>query len=346
MRGVKELRDSERLPRTRDRAVSSEARRVYACLVRHPDGLGNAEAARLTGLDEAEVDRAAAHLRTLGLLEAGERDASTLRAVAPDSARTKVLGPIVRELERKQGQVDELRDAYTDLMGVYNDSALHRSTVKSVEILHDPATVRAVIAELAAGARSEIVASQPGGAGQADVLRDALGRTDPSFARGVRMRVLYQHTARYGPATVDFVDHITQLGAEVRTSSDGFMRLAVFDEEVALIGLRDDPSGAVVVRDPHVVHFTVSAFERAWAQAEVFKSGYDPEELRWVANDIKTTIMYLLVDGVGDKIIARRLGMSLRTLQRHIAEIMAQIGAKNRLHAGYLIHQYGLASRF
>jgi DNA-binding NarL/FixJ family response regulator len=37
--------------------------------------------------------------------------------------------------------------------------------------------------------------------------------------------------------------------------------------------------------------------------------------------------------------------MSLRTLQRHISEIMKKIGAKNRLHAGYLINQQGLVDR-
>ncbi|MET8682320.1 winged helix-turn-helix transcriptional regulator [Streptomyces sp. NPDC004647] len=39
-----------------------------------------------------------------------------------------------------------------------------------------------------------------------------------------------------------------------------------------------------------------------------------------------------------DKQIAERLGMSLRSCQRHVATLMRELGARNRLHLGYLLH--------
>jgi hypothetical protein len=46
--------------------------------------------------------------------------------------------------------------------------------------------------------------------------------------------------------------------------------------------------------------------------------------------------------GYDDKVVAKRLGISLRTFQRHLADIMRRIGARNRLHAGYLLRDLGI----
>jgi len=345
MQGVAELRGSGQLAQIYDDELSNEAQRVYECLVHNPDGLDVDDLARRVGLDNAEVERAAAELGALGLVNQAGRGPSVLRAISPESARSKVLGPIIRELDRKRSQVDELRDTYADLVRVYHASPLHHSTRKSIEILHDSETVNAITSELAADAQSEIVTSQLEGAGNEELLTESLTLTKNSRARRLRVRMLCPHTARYSPTAVYYARHATHLGAEVRTSGDGLMRLTVFDDDVAVIGLRTNPHGAAIVRESHLVHFISSAFERAWVQAEIFDPAYHHKELRGIADDIDATIVRLLVDGVEDKIIARRLGMSLRTLQRHISEIMKKIGARNRLHAGYLIYQHGLVER-
>jgi hypothetical protein len=174
------------------------------------------------------------------------------------------------------------------------------------------------------------------------VLNESLKRTDELLSRGVRMRTIYQHTARFSPPTVAYVEHITRLGAEVRTRGDGFMRLLIFDGQVAVIEVKDNPTAAVIVREPNVVAFMGTAFERAWCRAAEFQPGYDRTVVEQTSDEVRTAIIHLLVDGIEDKVIARRLGMSLRTCQRHISEIMRRLGAKNRLHAGYLIHKLGV----
>ena len=50
-----------------------------------------------------------------------------------------------------------------------------------------------------------------------------------------------------------------------------------------------------------------------------------------VSADVRLTIAHLLVDGLEDKVVARRLGMSLRTYQRHLSSMMQDLGARNRL---------------
>lgn len=47
-----------------------------------------------------------------------------------------------------------------------------------------------------------------------------------------------------------------------------------------------------------------------------------------------------------DEMIARRLGMSLRTCRKHIAESMETLGASSRFQAGYLARaRFALSER-
>ncbi|WP_307623216.1 LuxR C-terminal-related transcriptional regulator [Streptomyces sp. V3I7] len=64
-----------------------------------------------------------------------------------------------------------------------------------------------------------------------------------------------------------------------------------------------------------------------------------------VSDDLKLALLRLLVEGHEDKVISKRLGISLRTYQRHLAEIMKRIGARNRSHGGYLVHKMRLLYR-
>ncbi|WP_411079784.1 LuxR C-terminal-related transcriptional regulator [Streptomyces sp. cmx-18-6] len=325
--------------------LSADARGVYRLLAGRSKAEPIDEFRARAGLGAEPLSAAIAELARLKLLCPGSLAAGMLLAVAPDSARAHYLGPIVRELNDRQFEVDAVREVYSELTVVHRRAALCAAQEAAVEVIRDLGMVRRAITELAALATQEIITSQPGGARPEAVLEESRRRTDELLDRGVRLRTLYQHTARFSPATVDFVEYLTGRGAEVRTRSDGFMRLLLFDGQVAVTALRCDSDGAVIVRDPHVVSFMQTAFERAWSRATLFRPEYDPAVIERTSDEVKTTILHLLVEGLEDKIIARRLGMSLRTCQRHVSEIMRRLGAKNRLHAGYLIHHHGILER-
>ncbi|MEU6484935.1 helix-turn-helix transcriptional regulator [Streptomyces sp. NPDC046887] len=325
--------------------LPEEARRLYCLLVEHLDGVRADEVRGRAAFPPGSLTHAVDTLLALNLLCRASLREGMLRAVPPDSARVQLVGPIQRELDRRQREVDAVREVYSDLLHVYENAELHKNRSSPLEILRDVDAVRRTITELAAAATEEVITSQPGGARSEEVLKESLERTDDLLARGVRLRTIYHHTARFSPVTVDFVDHVTRRGAEVRTRSDGFMRLLLFDGEVAVTALRNDPLGAVVVRDPHVVSFMQTAFERAWSRATTFRPEYDPVTVECVLDEVKTTIAHLLAQGLEDKVIARRLGMSLRSYQRHLSEIMRRLGSKNRLHLGYLLHYHGVLER-
>ncbi len=53
-----------------------------------------------------------------------------------------------------------------------------------------------------------------------------------------------------------------------------------------------------------------------------------------MTDDLKRSIVRLMAEGYKDEIVARRLGMSVRTCRRHIAEIMEELEATSRFQAG------------
>ncbi|MFD7019304.1 LuxR C-terminal-related transcriptional regulator [Streptomyces sp. NPDC059928] len=291
-------------------------------------------------------ERVAGAVRTLlgmGLLQKHDSSPGTLTVVSPDSAELNIVGPVTRRVAEMQGAVDQIRVELSGLADLYRKGIIHRLRQEGVETIRNLADVRARLEELAAGVKREVLTSQPGGARPEEVLGEAMVRTEAALARGVVMRTIYQHTAQFSQATLAFVEQMTAMGAEIRTIGDAFSRLIVFDREVAFIELWDAPQGAALVRDPSVVHFMVESFERAWVQASAFPLAVGRREAIAVSDAVKSDIIRMMIAGEDDKAIARRMGMSVRTCQRHINEIMTRIGARNRVQAGYLLRTLDLS---
>ncbi|MFD6420501.1 hypothetical protein [Streptomyces sp. NPDC060198] len=189
------------------------------------------------------------------------------------------------------------------------------------------------------GARQEILTAQPDGSRPEAVLRGALDSVRHRLASGVAMRTLYQHSTRFDEPTKKYVRAVTALGAQVRTLPEFFDRLIMIDRAVAFIPGNRDRTTAVLVREPAVVAFLADVFARQWDRAEPFP--FIPvraaEAATEVVPDMRTSILKLLLEGRSDREITRRLGLSLRSLQAHVARLKEEHGALHRLQLGYLV---------
>lgn len=316
--------------------LSPAARRLYAYAVeRRAFAAEEAVAALGARAGTALTELAAAHL----LQRAPGPGPERWSAVAPRAAAARALAPLALLVRETHDEMDRLRGRLEELVPAYEAGAAHRDPSGSghLELVTDLGAVRGLIAELAAGAECELLTSQPGGGRPPESLEEAIGRDEALLARGVRMRTVYQHTARYSRPTAAYVERVTALGAQVRTLGDGLMRMLVFDGRTGLMEVPDRSGAALVVREPNVVHFMKAAFERSWVAAEPFPVAVGPDAARSLTDELRRTIVRLLAEGLEDKVIARRLGMSERTCQRHIAGIMRAVGAKSRFQAGYLL---------
>ncbi|MCX5205561.1 hypothetical protein OG897_29385 [Streptomyces sp. NBC_00237] len=298
-------------------------------------------------LDADRVARACTTLLELRLLREDPAAEGELIPVSPQIAAAQAVGPHEAELARAAAHARSVRDELHSLMPRYTAALRARTHRDAVEPLPDLAAVSAMLSEESARCREEAFTVQPGGGRPEHRLRDAVERDLAMLARGIRLRTLYQHTARSSLSTQGYVETLTAAGAEYRTVSELPDRAVVFDRSVAFLPRRSgDCSGesAVLVRDPDVVAYLCRVFDQHWSGATPF---HGPSEAAYkeVGQSLRRTLASLLAEGTKDEVIARRLGVSLRTCRRHIADLLEELGAESRFQGGTLAERAGLTSQ-
>lgn len=253
----------------------------------------------------------------------------------PDSLRGigETLAELSRRVLKRANRDDRARSAVLAQPG----AALQAGS--GVVKLHGLPTINAAIRSSLAGARSEILTAQPDGPRPKEVLDVALESVRLQVDDGVSMRTIYQHSARFDEATKSYVRAVTGYGVKVRTLAEFFDRLIIIDRSTAFIAANSERTIAAAITEPSVVRFLIDVFERSWDRAEPFPfvPNYAAQAASEVITPIRAAIRQLLAEGHSDKVIARRLGISERSLQAHIAHIKKHLGAKNRTHLGYLL---------
>ncbi|MFI0742274.1 LuxR C-terminal-related transcriptional regulator [Streptomyces sp. NPDC021100] len=289
------------------------------------------------GLDPDDAERAVKELLGLRLLCHPQGVPDRLTVVPPTVAANRLLRPMERRIQHQQEEIERFRWMFDALLPAYESRRARNSATAPVELVTDPHVVQEIIEELTLTCREEVLTAQPGGGRCPETLGAAQERDRRMLARGVAMRTLYQHPARYHQPTIAHVQHVTRLGAEVRTQSEGFCRMLIFDQQTAVLGVPDDPRAALLVREPHLIHSMRGFFDWAWRGASPFPLAFDTASAVRISGEIQEAIVAMLAEGLEDKSIARRLGMSVRSCQRHVAEVMKALGAKSRFQAGFLI---------
>ena len=155
-------------------------------------------------------------------------------------------------------------------------------------------------------------------------------------------RAIYPESALRHPAIRAYCLYVIELGAKIRVAPSLPMRLIIFDGESAVMGIDpDDMSvGAVVHHSQAVVRLAEELFLCYWSRA------VDPFEEQQRAREggisaQESEFLRLLVQGATDEHVARKLGVSMRTVRRIAAKLNEQVGASGRFELGVRAAQRG-----
>ena len=291
------------------------------------------EVALELGVTSGRAERAVADLHALRLIRPVSGVA--FAAVSPDAARLELTVPLERTIHDARSELAGIQDRLQSFTHLFNDrqsSRLSRQLLISLDASDD---IRARLAHLAGGCRSELLIMQAAHAGAVAEL--ALGGPFvlELLQRGVRTRLICPHTLRADTTSRSWLDQLAAAGAEVRTCNESFDPLLICDGEVAFLCAGADGEDAgpgVLAYEPTLVGFLRKTFERRWetaARIDAAEPGYGE-----TLGHLKATILELLASGLKDDVIARRVGMSSRTFRRHIAAIMQELQAESRFQAG------------
>ena len=263
----------------------------------------------------------------------------------PDVAASRIIRPLEANVREMQERINRIAGEFSNLMTVYESAARRRNQQHgSLDMITDLGEADCLIRERAGRAHTEILAMHGGGPQSNGMLEPILCEELPGLSEGVRICVLHQHSARYDPTIRGHVEAITSFGGQVRTIEKLWNHIYVFDREFALMfGDAPEHSVGVVVVDQALVAASVTAlFEQTWSLSKPFEGrSTTRSEGVYLRDDVRRAIMYFLAEGLRDESIARRIGVSVRTCRRHIAEILAEMGAETRFQAGYLCARRG-----
>lgn len=223
-------------------------------------------------------------------------------------------------------------DAY---VSIFSASRIVGGTGAGTKELLDLDTACVRMHEVAADSTDEVVAMLPGGGRP---ILELLECEPPMLAQGIQTRLLFQHTARFDSAAREQAEVLIGTGAQIRTVAPLFEQLIIFDAATAFIPVVEDDSSAVaMIQDPTVVAFLYTCFGRAWVGARDFAPRLG--ELDTISDDLKGEILQMLINGAKDDTIARRLGLSVRTCRKYIAQLMRKFGVATRFQLGYAVYQ-------
>jgi DNA-binding NarL/FixJ family response regulator len=133
-------------------------------------------------------------------------------------------------------------------------------------------------------------------------------------------------------------------GAQVRISSAPLPHeTIILDRRVAILAGQPSPLGRqyTVTTSPVLVGGVYSLFTAAW-EAAIDLGAYLRGDVPELAPEDRE-ILRALGAGLTDEAAARRLGTSLRTYRRRVAELMTALEASSRFQAGVRAGELGLA---
>lgn len=164
-------------------------------------------------------------------------------------------------------------------------------------------------------------------------VEDVLRSEREGISRGVRYRTVYDDAAVDEQFTLTLARDSIALGEEARLAAELPMKMLLMDHSIGLLPLTTDTpgAGALIVRPSPLLDALVALFESIWARAVPLVPGSDSGtgEL----DERTQRVLVLLAGGLKDESIARALGTSRRTVQKHVSLIMAALGARTRFQA-------------
>lgn len=150
------------------------------------------------------------------------------------------------------------------------------------------------------------------------------------IAQGRRSRAIYP--VRALTEAPDTLALRASVGEEIRLMPQLPTRMIVIGTTHVVLpeplGFVDEPRS--LVRQRGWVEAMTLWFESMWDKASPLSTTVSGRG----AGDLRTFLLQQLASGAQDEQIARRLGVSLRTVRRRVADLMSDLGADSRFQAG------------
>lgn len=308
--------------------IGAAAEAVYETLLDRP--ATTTELASGTGIAGGRVEDALAELETGGLISRQPGSPARYVAVDPEIALDVLL------LEREQ-QIKQARARAQELGGRFRRAEARTDPAELVEIITGRAAILRRVDQVLRGARDRMrILEKPPYHG--DPMEPDPAEID-LLRRGGSVRVVYDQEGLAMPGRLGHLERACAAGEEARTLACLPTKLAIVDDKHAIVPLRGtaaSPSPSfVVVHRSALLNALAGLFETLWRLALPLELGAPgPPGPGGAPGDDPSAderrILALLTSGLPDESVARQLGMSARTYQRRVHDLMDRLRVQSR----------------
>ncbi|MQY15217.1 hypothetical protein SRB5_53960 [Streptomyces sp. RB5] len=316
-----------------DLGLDSDSEAVYRILLKVPRA-GVVEIAEALGWPVARVRETLRSLVELALVRESSEETGKVRLVNPEFGLAGLLQRQEQELAQRQQAVAATRLAVTRMLTEYDENP--SAQTDEVRRYTGLDAINSQIERLSYGAETTIEVFAPRGAQTPAALNAARPLDEAAIGRGVQVRYIYLDSVRNDTATLAYARWVHETGGEVRVLPHLPLRMIIYDRRAAVVPIDPEAAarGILLLQGAGVVTALVSLFQQTWEQARPLgeartstPEGLSPQE---------QAVLDLLFEGHTDDVVARRLGVSVRTGRRITAELMTRLGARSRFQAGAL----------
>lgn len=316
------MADGDLVPHLRRLGLADGEAATYVYLL----GAGPSTAADVadgSGRDRDEVDETMRSLLDAGMVSAGGTDGSVVTPVPPWSGLQILSG-------RRESELEQARVATLNAYDNFRRTVSPQRTDDLIEVVTGKDAIAQRIEQLESSVRTEIrrLDSPPYFADTVanDIELSHLAGGKVSY-RVVYARASIEDGDRYARNIMPCVS----AGEQARVLPEVPVKLTLFDQQLATVSLpvseADVNRSLLVVRPSSLMSALVGLFEACWRLAVPLHSGSRPPS---PVLPIEQRLLGLLAAGANDDSIARQLGVSRRTVFRHLQRLMDHAGATSR----------------
>jgi len=314
---------------------------VYLMMHSAPEADATQIADRL-GIETSDVVDALDELSDLTLLRPGVSPRQRLRPVSIERAIHTLIRQQSEQLKIQSGSLSMLQSAMRELLASRPDRQDGFGHA-DIETLTGPEPIQSLIERLIFRATESAWSAIPGRPMPPEVLEAARPFDEDLAQRSVTGRSLYQNSVLADRRNLDYARWLSSLGIEIRSTPVVAIRMIIVDSSVVAV-LHSQPQLPLemfVVREPALVIPLVDLYEMSWAAAKPIDGPVPDNTGEKEPTQQEVALLRLLASGSTDEAAAKKLGVSVRTVRRIMAELMDQLEASSRFEAGHKATQRG-----
>jgi DNA-binding CsgD family transcriptional regulator len=316
---------------------AERSRALYQALLSRP-GLSPAEIGRRYGWRDEDVAEALAGLARLGMAAPAPQNTDSWVAHSTASAFRSLVGGPASDLARLAEELRRIQESAAEVLESYHDTYVSHLLQDDAHLVVGGAEVTRVLDEAAEAAHTSVVMLHPGKTPPAEALEAGLAREREILARGIRVQTVLLESALPLPRMYAYLREVDGLGTEVRIAQSLPLRLIVVDDAMAIVSMPPallpdgEEVGAVVSRSVPLITVFRELFGHYWDTSAAFRGLLPARDTEHPQR--RRDLLQMLASGLTDEVIARRLGVSERTVRRLVSEISDELEAASRFQAG------------